>query len=46
MAMAFSVIVEMLNIRARRKSDVVKLHGGPPAFPSEHDDARTTSVST
>lgn len=29
MAMAFSVIVEMLNIRARGKPDVVKLHGVP-----------------
>ncbi len=46
MAMAFSVIVEMLNIRARRKSDVVKLHGGPPALPPEHDHSRTTSVSS
>ena len=46
MAMAFSVIVEMLNIRARRKSDVVKLHGGPPAVPPEHDHSRTTSVSS
>jgi len=29
MAMAFSVIVEMLNIRARGKSEVVKLRGVP-----------------
>lgn len=29
MAMAFSVIVEMLNIRARKKSDAVKLRGVP-----------------
>ncbi len=29
MAMAFSVLVEMLNIRARSKSEVVKLHGVP-----------------
>lgn len=46
MAMAISVIVEMLNIRASRKSDVVKLHGGPPAEPPEHDHSRTTSVSS
>jgi hypothetical protein len=46
MAMAFSVIVEMLNIRASRKSDVVKLHGGAPAVPPEHDHSRTTSVSS
>ena len=29
MAMAFSVIVEMLNIRVRKKAEVVKLHGVP-----------------
>ena len=28
-AMAFSVIVEILNIRARTKSEAVKLHGVP-----------------
>jgi len=29
MAMAFSVIVEMLNIRVRKKAEVVKLHSAP-----------------
>jgi len=35
MAMAFSVIVEMLNIRARTKSEVVKLRGVPQDPESE-----------
>ena len=31
MAMAFSVIVEMLNIRARAKSEALQSRGVPPA---------------
>jgi len=35
MAMAFSIVVEMLNIRARAKQDAVKLRG--PHMPDEPD---------